>query len=432
MSRLTLSDRIRIQMGIYSKLSVAEIAVKLGKSRKCISQEIKRNRTFVRGAHVPGKDCRLATGCKRVGLCGKPGCHRRCCICLERDCQTICKGYDNHPCPIMAKPPYVCNICRQRRTCQIDRNYYEAYNADAAAKRRFSESRSKPRLTKEEMEALDQLVSPLILKGQPLTHICAEHGSEIPVCERTLYNYIDSGRFKINNLNLRRKVGYKPRKKQKQSSEAFLNQEFRIHRTYKDFTDYMARHPNTPYVEMDTVKGCREKGKRMLTLLFVEQNLMLIFLMKDGMAETVTNQFDWLTAALGLEVFRKLFPVILTDNGSEFKHTHDIEFTLNGERRTRVFYCDPQASWQKAHIEKNHEYIRYVLPKGKSFNPLTQEDVTLLLNHINSTRRSKLNGNTPFELANSEEFQQLKAVMGLEQIPADEVSLSPRLLKQTK
>lgn len=192
----------------------------------------------------------------------------------------------------------------------------------------------------------------------------------------------------------------------------------------------MEKHPTATYVEMDTVKGCREQGKRMLTLLFVEQSFMLIFLMRDGKAQTVVEQFDWLTSALGLETFRTLFPVILTDNGSEFKHTREMEYTVDGQRRTRVFYCDPQASWQKPHIEKNHEYIRYVLPRGKSFNPYTQQDIVLLLNHINSTRRSKLDGKTPFELAESSEFQQLKAVLGLRAIPADEVDLTPRLLKR--
>ena len=121
---------------------------------------------------------------------------------------------------------------------------------------------------------------------------------------------------------------------------------------------------------------------------------------------------------------------ILTDNGSEFKHTREMEFTVDGQRRTRIYYCDPQASWQKPHVEKNHEYIRYVLPRGKSFSPYTQEDIILLLNHINSTRRSKLGGKTPFELADGEEFLKLKEVMGLKAIPADEVDLTPRLLRK--
>lgn len=430
MSRMTLSERARIEAGIYGKLSLKEIAKSIHKSPRHVSEEIRRNRTLVRGEHPCGKDCRMATGCSRMGLCGKEGCSRKCYTCREIDCQTVCKAYDAHPCPILSKPPYVCNVCLQRRKCKIDRAYYLAQQADAMAKRRYAESRSKPQVQGEELAALDRLVSPLIRKGQPLTHICAEHGNELPVSQRTLYNYISSGQLGVGDLDLRRKVGYRPRKKKKEESPSQQNQKCRKARTYADFLVYMEAHPGTPYVEMDTVKGCREQGKRMLTMLFPAQNLMLIFLMRDGKADTVVEQFDWLTSALGLETFRKLFPVILTDNGSEFKHITEMEYTVDKERRTRVYYCDPQASWQKPHLEKNHEYIRYVLPKGRSFNPYTQEDILLLQNHINSTRRQQLGGKTPFELADSEAFRELKKALGLEAIPADEVNLTPRLLKK--
>ena len=430
MSRITMSDRIRIEVGIYARKSIKEIAEDIGKSPRHVSEELRRNSTKVAGTHPQGKSCNNATGCKRSGLCGKDVCHRLCCYCREVDCQTICKAFNNSPCLQLQRPPYVCNVCGNRRKCKQDRAYYIAQQADAAARRRYSEARSKPQLAESELAALDALVSPLIRKGQPLTHIFSEHGDEIPVSQRTLYNYIDAGMLGIGNLDLRRKVGYRPRRKAKESTEAFLNQKCRKDRSYEDFLKYMEEHPGTTYVEMDTVKGCREQGKRMLTMLFTEQNLMLIFLMRDGKADTVVEQLDWLTAALGLEAFRKLFPVILTDNGVEFKHLKEMENTVDGDRRTRVYYCDPQASWQKPHIEKNHEYIRYVLPRGKSFNPYTQQDMVLLMNHINSTRRSKLNGKTPFELAEAEEFQQLKTAMGLKPIPADEVNLTPRLLKK--
>ncbi len=271
-------------------------------------------------------------------------------------------------------------------------------------------------------------MTPLIRKGQSLTHIYAEHAEELAVSQRTLYNYIDAGILSVKNLDLRRKVRYRQRKKKQEPNEAFQNREYRKGRSYEDFISYMEKHPRTAYVEMDTVNGIRERGKRMLTMLFVEQNLMLILIMRDGKADTVVEQFDWLTSALGIETFKKLFPVILTDNGSEFMHTREMEYTTEGIHRTRIFYCDPQASWQKPHIEKNHEYIRYVLPKGKSFSAYTQDDMVILMNHINSTRRAKLGGHTPFEMAQSEEFQELKYILGLTEIPADEVRLKPDLL----
>ena len=244
-----------------------------------------------------------------------------------------------------------------------------------------------------------------------------------------LYRYIDAGMLGVGNLDLRRKVSYRQRRKQKKAIDTITNKKFRETRTYEDFLAYLKKHPGTNYVEMDTVLGTQGKGKRMLTILFVQQSLMLIFLMRDGKANSVVEHFDWLTSALGLKTFRKLFPVILTDNGSEFKYTLEMERTIDGANRTKIFYCDPQASWQKAHIEKNHEYIRYVIPKGKSLDPYTQEDFTILANNINNTKRLQYNGKAPIELAASDEFRELFRVTGIQPIPADDVMLKPHLLK---
>ena len=81
---------------------------------------------------------------------------------------------------------------------------------------------------------MDELITRLVKKGQPLTHIYAEHESEMPVCLRTLYNYIDDGELTIKNIDLRRKTGYKRRGKGHQPSLGFANMEFRQGRTYTD------------------------------------------------------------------------------------------------------------------------------------------------------------------------------------------------------
>ena len=121
-------------------------------------------------------------------------------------------------------------------------------------------------------------------------------------------------------------------------------------------------------------------------MLFVKTNIMLMKLIPDGKAQTVVDFLDSLLNVLDMPEFKSLFTVILTDNGSEFRMTDCLEYApYTGEQRCRVFYCDPMASWQKAEIEKNHEYIRYVIPKGKSLDGYTDDDITLLMNHINST-----------------------------------------------
>ena len=180
---------------------------------------------------------------------------------------------------------------------------------------------------------------------------------------------------------------------------------------------------------MDTVKGSRTKGKVLLTMIFRKSNFMLIFLMPDGTMKSVQTVFDILTEKLGLKTFRKLFRVILTDNGVEFKDPLSLEHAPNGCQRTRIFFCDPQASWQKPHIEKNHTLIRRILLKGKSFDHLTSDDIRLVTCHINSVAREMFDNKTPFQLMTGIQNEKLLASLNLEPVPADKVTLKPTLIK---
>lgn len=166
-------------------------------------------------------------------------------------------------------------------------------------------------------------------------------------------------------------------------------------------------------------------------MIFVKKQILLLLLLPDGKAESVVRTFDYLEDLLGTEQFQKLFPVFLTDNGSEFKDVDRLEVNEFGEIRTNVFYCDPMRSWQKPHIEKVHEFVRYVLPKGTSFKDLTQEDLTILANHINSVKRQSLGGKSPFEALTKKDsgLQELLKKLKMHPIPADEVHLTKDLLK---
>lgn len=426
--QLTLSDRIAIETGLMAQDSLKKIAAILGKHPTTISQEIKNNRTFVVGTYSYGNDCRYAKNCGKHNVCGNTECTGDCVRCKSSNCHEFCDKYVSLECERHHWPPYVCNACNLRKTCKKNRYFYSATYADAAVSRRRSESRRGIHLSDEELAAVDALVSDLIAKGQPLSHIYAEHSDEIPVTLRTLYNYIDDERLTARNIDLRRKVGYKPRKKPRKKSGDFMQQEFRKGRSYEDFEHFIEKHPGIPVTEMDTVKGKRQKGKCLLTMIFRDNSVMLLFLLPDCKAESVKRIFDYLEAGLGEKLFKQLFPVFLTDNGSEFKRPDDMELTAEYTYRTRVFYCDPMASWQKPHIEKNHEYIRYVIPKGQSMDAYTQEDMTLLANHINSTKRPSLGNKSPYDIAISDDNMiALMSFLKMHPILPDEVHLLPDL-----
>lgn len=430
MKQLTLSDRVAIEAGLCTGKSLRQISEGIDRNPTTISREIKNNRSFIRGSFYMNNDCKYARYCAQKHVCSNEDCDIQCVKCRHYNCRDGCPKYIPLKCIRIERPPYVCNRCPKKDKCNKNRYIYSAKLADAASSRRRSDSRRGVKLSNEQLKSIDMLITKQIKKGQPLTHIYAEHEAELPVSLRTLYNYIDAGMFKVRNIDLRRKVGYKPRRKQQHQVE-YRKTGFRIGRTYEDFQKYMESHPNSSVVQMDTVVGTRAKGQRILTMLFLKTSVMLMFLIPDGKGQTVVDVFDFLLNILDLETFRNLFQVILTDNGSEFKRADDLEFTpYTGERRCRVFYCDPMASWQKAEIEKNHEYIRYVIPKGKSLDGYTHNDITLLMNHINSVKRISLDNRCPYELVakDDEDMHWLMELMGMDTIPADDVHLTKTLL----
>ena len=433
--QMDLSDRVAIEIGICNKESFKTIGKLLGRHPSTIAHEIKENRTYISGNFFMRKDCKFVRTYHEKHVCGDMECNENCCRCRAFNCMNKCERYISISCHKFESAPYVCNTCPQKKLCTKDKYIYSAKYADAAVTRRRSESRQGVRLSEEKLSELDTLVTKLVKKGQPLSHIYAEHENEIPVCIRSLYNYIDEGAMTIRNVDLRRKTGYKPRKKKYNDINGFHSIEFRQGRTYTDFEYAMKiKYTEDAVSEMDTVKGVREAGKRLLTMIFRKNNVMLLFLMPDGKAESVKHVFDYLETGLGLDVFRRLFPVVLTDNGSEFKKVDDLELTEELEYRTNIYYCDPMASWQKGCIEKNHEFIRYAVPKGKSLNPYMQEDMTLLMNHINSVKRPGLGNKSPYELVDEEDkdFLELMDLPKMHLIPPDEVHLMPDLFAKNK
>lgn len=433
--QMDLSDRIAIETGICRGESFKKIARRLKRHPSTIAHEVKENRTFIKGQYFAGKDCKKARTCAVRNLCGcdEDACSTKCKFCRGTDCTKVCDRYESVACHKFEHAPYVCNTCSSKKLCNKDKYIYSAKYAEAAVCRRRSESRQGFRISDKQLKEMDELVTRLVKKGQPLTHIYAEHEAELPVSLRSMYNYIDSGKMTIRNIDLRRKTGYRQRKKNakdvKAGVKALTDQSYRIGRSYDDFEADSKYFSDADVVEMDTVKGSREKGKRLLTMIFRQTSVMLLFLLPDGTADSVKRVFDYLEMGLGTERFERLFKVILTDNGGEFKRVDELELNEELEYRTKLYYCDPMASWQKPHIEKNHEYIRYVIPKGKSFNPYDQEDITLLMNHINSTKRAGLGNRAPYELI-GEEDEDMKALFHLlkmDLIPPDEVHLMPDL-----
>ncbi|AOT72474.1 IS30 family transposase [Geosporobacter ferrireducens] len=427
---LTYEERLEIEAGLKQNLSFGEIGRQIGKDRTTIAKEIKKHSNERKSGYSgwPYNACRHRSGCKLKAVCAKDQCRRPatayCKLCSY--CNDLCPDFEEEVCSYRFKPPYVCNGCTQYSKCTLKKTIYDAGDAHIAFSKNISEARSGILSSESELSRLNTLISPLIKNGQSVHQIYASHVNELMCSEKTIYNYIDACLFDVRNIDLPRKVKYRPRYKK---PEFKVDKGCRIGRNYNDFQAFVEKYPDLPIVQMDSVIGSRG-GKVLLTIHFVETSLMLAYLRDANTSQSVIDIFSGISKTLGKENFKKLFPVILTDNGSEFSNPKAIEYGSDGLLQIKIFYCDPSSPHQKGAIEVNHELIRRILPKGTSFDLLTQGDISLVMNHVNSYKRKKLNNRSPYQTFSFYYGEDLLHQLGCSPVAAEDIILKPKLLKK--
>ena len=429
---MSYQDRLAIEKGLTEQKSFGKIGQEIGKDRTTVAKEIKKFSYEKKSGYsaYPYNACKKRSICKLKMICEKQSCtHQsvyKCSLCSS--CNDLCAEFEEDVCTVIQNPPYVCNGCSSLGKCTLKKNLYDAADAHTRFSAAVSESRSGILSNEIELARLNALITPLIRNGQSLHQIYCAHADEMTCSEKTLYNYIDATLFDVRNIDLPRKVKYRPRYKK---PEFKVDRGCRLSRSYEDFKNFMEKHSDTPVVEMDSVIGSKG-GKVLLTIHFVDTSLMLAFLRDANTSQSVTHLLDALFGILGRECFQKLFPVILTDNGSEFSNPKAIEYGPEQKDilRTRIFYCDPSSPYQKGSIEVNHELIRRILPKGRSFDDLTQKDIFLMMNHVNSYKRKKLNGRSPYEAFSFYYGEDTAQKLGCSSVAPENIILKPRLLKR--
>ena len=379
---LTLSDRNDIQLGLERGETFKAIGQLILKDPTTVSKEVKRNRQV-----------------------------------RESTCHNL-------PCPLLDKAPFVCNGCPKRRqNCGFKKIFYLAKQAQKQYEQTLVEAREGTPLNSKTFWDMDKVISDGVKKGQHIYHILKTHN--LDVSSSTVYRHIRKGYLSIAPIDLARAVKFKERRKSKLPS---IPKEAKKGRSYEDFQNYLSLNQLDSWLEMDTVMG-RMGGKVLLTFNLSFCNFIFARLLGNKTALEVTKHLYDIKNTLheADKDFFQLFPVILTDNGGEFARVDDIEMDVRGE--SKLFFCDPNRSDQKGRIEKNHTLIRDILPKGTSFDNLTQEDINLVCSHVNSVKRAALNGKSAYELFAFTYGEEIPKLLGISKIPAEDVCQSSKLLQ---
>lgn len=415
---LSFDDRLEIEKGLKDGLSFKAIAENVGKDCTTISKEIKNHITFKDSGAIgrPFQDCLYRKNCEfrdKGTRCN----------------QNNCSHYTKENCLKLNKPPYVCNGCNKKSICTLSKKLYNSSYAYNEYKDNLSDSRQGITFSKNEIDHLNDLLKPLIIEqGQSIHHVYINNKNKIMCSEKEIYNLVDSGILEVRNIDLPRKVRFRARKKSIANYK--IDKNCLENRRYEDFLKYMKENPDTPIVEIDSVEGVKG-GKVLLTIHFVNTSFMFAFLREHNDAQSVIDIFNSICDILGLDKFKELFIVILTDNGSEFSNPLEIEIDPNtGEKRTQIFYCHPSSPFEKGSCEVNHELLRRILPKETSFDDLIQDDINLIMSHINSYKRKKLNDCSPLQLFSLIYGSEVATKLGIKEINPNDINLSSNLIKK--
>lgn len=426
---LTLEDRLFIEKSLNEGLSFKEISRYLCKDPTTISREVKKHRlsdwyhkgTFY-NAHnfcIHRYHCQKTNACQKILICGI-----KCASCPT--CNQTCKDYVMEKCSRIVRAPHVCNGCEKKiNRCTIARKYrYDALFADRKYRDELVGTRTGINITQKDLRKIDKVITPLIDQGQSPYQIVTNH-PELGISVRTMYTYLDNGLFTARNIDLKRKVKFKPRKS---SQKQITDREIFKGRSFEDFQALGLEN----WVEMDTVRSSKESGKVLLTFFFKKEKLFLAYLMNRNTTASVRSVFDRLEKRLDTYTFLSMFEYVLTDRGTEFGDPDSLENGIEGIVRTSIYYCDAMRSCQKPGVENVHTMLRMVLPKKTSFEFLTQWDVNLIVNHINSTPRKSLDGKTAYQVAEKTLGEDVLKKIQLKPIPPDEVNLTPKLIRYNR
>lgn len=411
-TRLTVDDRINLQAAISKGLEMNQITRLLKKNRSTIYRELKTYYSIRDGKHNC-EHCVNKDGCLNKNKLG------------NQKQEPTC--FKSDICFRLSKFPYVCNNCENKEKCNREKRYYDCIKAENRSLRNRIGTRKRKRISIDDISYIDSVVSPLVFNGLSLHHIYQSNETLQTICsERTIRRLVYDRYLEAKAHDLIRYASFKHNKQYLVHDDRYVKNIERLYkRTFTDLQKYLRYHKEIVPVQFDSVIGKISDKQAILTITFPKERFQFGLLIQKSNPDSVYARLHQLFNKLGSKRIKEIFPILLADNGIEFSTFHNLEkFNL------KIYFTNPYRSTDKAACERNHEFIRYIIPKGKTLDNLTQEDLDLMFSHINSYVRESNKNKTPFELIKERFGSEFLELIGIEYVKPNDVILKPKLLKK--
>ena len=355
---ITFEQRKIIASGVAQKMKAKDIAQLLDFDSTSISKEVKRNRTIV-------------------------------------------EPIKTNPavCPSLKRWPFVCTYCKYRyKECPFNKFIYNSKNAQEFANYNLKASRRGLDISSEKFQELDTIIKTGIDNNKSIYQIKIENKDVIDKSITTLYRYVNKGYLTTKRIDLPYAVKYKKRNHNKKYDYSDNKKIDRTNHTYIDYLAFLHKHPGIYVWQLDFLGAIKTDNKNILSLILPNFQFTLLDIINKPDSNKVVEFFDRLEENIGIDNFKELIPVILTDRDPCFNDMDGICFSkITGEERCKIFFCDPYVSNQKPNVENINKQLRLFFPKKSSIDKYSKQDIKQINYTLLNKPLKSLDSYTPKE-----------------------------------
>ena len=238
------------------------------------------------------------------------------------------------------------------------------------------------------------------------------------VSKKSIYNWVDEGLIKYNKKKI---------KLSKNNEKVFYEKSNKIDRLvgmdYERFLSYTSDNHRKTIVEMDLVEGIKGSNIYLFIMFIPSIQFVFIFKIKNKYPISVAKVFDWIEKRIGHKNFKRLFRVLLADQGSEFLNHEIITKSIYDSyiRRFKIFYCETGKPYQKGNVENIHRILRRYIPKGVDLFNYSQDDINFIVLNINSMYKPKYKNKFLIELFKERFSKIILNKLSIEEIESEDI-----------
>jgi len=213
---------------------------------------------------------------------------------------------------------------------------------------------------------------------------------ENTVCTKTLYNYVERGFLKIKNVDLPQKLKRIPKSTKVRTNKKKLGKSISERPENVDFRVEFG------HWEIDTVIGKKTSDQDVLLTIIERKSRYYKAIKIDSKSSKPVNDALLDLIMESKTKVSKVFKTITSDNGSEFSGLSDIESLVS------IYFCHPYSSFERGSNERHNGILRQFIPKGRSINDFSEDEIMYYVDLINAKPRKILGYKTPEEIFDEE------------------------------